>query len=136
MYFFQGIPASAQRESAPGPTTPVSGNPISTDDSSAASPTPNPPSTPASGGGPDNLFELAQRYSANSGTGTGTGTSGTSPGATGGGGDTSGVLASLRSSPQFNQIRDMIASNPQLLQPLLQQLGASNPQLFQVRNPF
>ena len=43
------------------------------------------------------------------------------------------ALAFLRSQPQFAQMRQLIQQNPTLLGPLLQQLGQSNPQLFQVR---
>jgi len=38
----------------------------------------------------------------------------------------------LRQHPQFNTLRQMVQSNPQLLQPVLQQLGAQNPQLLQL----
>ncbi|KAL6075626.1 UV excision repair protein rad23 [Balamuthia mandrillaris] len=38
----------------------------------------------------------------------------------------------LRQHPQFNQIRHMIQRNPQLLGPLLQQLGQANPQILQL----
>lgn len=38
----------------------------------------------------------------------------------------------LRSHPQFSQLRQMVQSNPQLLQPVLQQLGQQNPQLLQL----
>ena len=39
----------------------------------------------------------------------------------------------LRSMPQFAQFRAAIQRNPQMLQPLLQELGQSNPQLLAVR---
>lgn len=38
----------------------------------------------------------------------------------------------LRAHPQFNTLRQMVQSNPQLLQPVLQQLGQQNPQLLQL----
>lgn len=38
----------------------------------------------------------------------------------------------LRQHPQFNQIKAMVQRNPQLLGPLLQQLGQLNPQILQV----
>jgi UV excision repair protein RAD23 len=38
----------------------------------------------------------------------------------------------LRSHPQFNALRALVQQNPALLQPVLQQLGAANPQLLQL----
>ncbi|KAL1917425.1 uncharacterized protein VTP21DRAFT_3818 [Calcarisporiella thermophila] len=40
----------------------------------------------------------------------------------------------LRNQPQFQQLRQLVQQNPTLLQPLLQQLGHSNPQLLQLIN--
>jgi UV excision repair protein RAD23 len=38
----------------------------------------------------------------------------------------------LRNHPQFNQLKMMVQQNPSILQPVLQQLGASNPQILQL----
>lgn len=38
-------------------------------------------------------------------------------------------LEFLRNDPQFNQLRQLVQQNPQMLEPILQQLAASNPQL-------
>jgi len=46
----------------------------------------------------------------------------------------SGVFDFLRQHPQFNILRQMVQSNPQLLQPVLQQLGEQNPQILQLIN--
>ncbi|KAB5570356.1 putative UV excision repair protein [Coniochaeta sp. 2T2.1] len=43
-----------------------------------------------------------------------------------------GNLDFLRSNPQFQQLRQVIQQQPQMLEPILQQLGAGNPQLAQL----
>ncbi|KAI9264629.1 UV excision repair protein Rad23 [Helicostylum pulchrum] len=43
-------------------------------------------------------------------------------------------FAGLRNTPHFQQIRQLVQSNPALLQPLLQQLGQSNPELLRSIN--
>eukprot|EP01118_Nematostelium_gracile_P015472 TRINITY_DN620_c0_g1_i1.p1 TRINITY_DN620_c0_g1~~TRINITY_DN620_c0_g1_i1.p1 ORF type:complete len:390 (+),score=122.53 TRINITY_DN620_c0_g1_i1:55-1224(+) len=47
---------------------------------------------------------------------------------------TPGVFDFLRNHPQFNLLRQMVQTNPQLLQPVLQQLGEQNPQILQLIN--
>eukprot|EP00262_Sarcandra_glabra_P014094 TRINITY_DN403_c0_g1_i1.p1 TRINITY_DN403_c0_g1~~TRINITY_DN403_c0_g1_i1.p1 ORF type:complete len:394 (-),score=70.22 TRINITY_DN403_c0_g1_i1:268-1449(-) len=41
-----------------------------------------------------------------------------------------GTLDFLRNSQQFQALRDMVQANPQILQPMLQELGKQNPQLM------
>lgn len=43
-----------------------------------------------------------------------------------------GALGFLRHNPQFQQLRQMVQANPQILQPMLQELGKQNPQLMQI----
>ncbi|KAL6809172.1 XPC-binding domain-containing protein [Trichoderma sp. SZMC 28013] len=43
-----------------------------------------------------------------------------------------GNLDFLRNSPQFQQLRQVVQQSPQMLEPILQQLGAGNPQLAQL----
>jgi UV excision repair protein RAD23 len=38
----------------------------------------------------------------------------------------------LRNDPQFRQLRQAVLQNPELLQPLMQQIGASNPRLLEL----
>lgn len=40
----------------------------------------------------------------------------------------------MRNTAHFQQIRQLVQSNPSLLQPLLQQLGQSNPELLRSIN--
>ncbi|KAI8639101.1 hypothetical protein BD408DRAFT_421988 [Parasitella parasitica] len=44
--------------------------------------------------------------------------------------DGSADFSRLRNTPHFQQIRQLVQTNPALLQPLLQQLGQSNPELL------
>lgn len=48
-----------------------------------------------------------------------------------------GNLDFLRNNAQFQQLRQVVQQQPQMLEPILQQLGASNPQLAQLiaQNP-
>ncbi|KAK4490583.1 hypothetical protein RD792_001267 [Penstemon davidsonii] len=43
-----------------------------------------------------------------------------------------GTLDFLRNSPQFQALRTMVQANPQILQPMLQELGKQNPQLVRL----
>jgi UV excision repair protein RAD23 len=43
-------------------------------------------------------------------------------------------FSNLRNTAHFQQIRQLVQSNPSLLQPLLQQLGQSNPELLRSIN--
>jgi len=52
----------------------------------------------------------------------------------GGGEGGAGSLDFLRQNPQFQALRQMVQANPQILQPMLQELGKQNPQLLQLIN--
>ena len=43
-------------------------------------------------------------------------------------------FSQLRNTPHFQQLRQLVQSNPAMLQPLLQQLGAANPELLRQIN--
>ncbi|CAG9937758.1 unnamed protein product [Clonostachys rosea f. rosea IK726] len=76
-------------------------------------------------GGNVNLFDLAAQQG-------GTDRSATSnPSATAQAGDL-GNLDFLRNNAQFQQLRQVVQQQPQMLEPILQQLGAGNPQLAQL----
>ncbi|GAA5948759.1 hypothetical protein JCM3765_004998 [Sporobolomyces pararoseus] len=129
-YLMNGIP-----DSGPGPTPapPAAGNPPGTP-SPASGNNASLAATPApTGGQPRNLFEAAanasSRPSTNATTTTTDSTSTATAPSSGGEGGTS-ELAALRSTPIFTQLRTLVQQNPSLLQPFLQQLGESNPQLL------
>ncbi len=93
---------------------------------------------------PINLFEAAAQAGrggtggtgarAGAGAGAAAGLAGLGAGAgaaaaaagTGGG---LGNLDFLRNNPQFQQLRQVVQQQPQMLEPILQQVGAGNPQL-------
>ena len=99
---------------------------------------------------PINLFEAAaqagQRGSGggrSGGSGSSSGGSGSGGGAGGsaaaaavaagaGGGGGLGTLDFLRNNPQFQQLRQVVQQQPHMLEPILQQVGAGNPQLAQL----
>ncbi|CAK9322436.1 unnamed protein product [Citrullus colocynthis] len=49
-----------------------------------------------------------------------------------GGSGNLGSLEFLRNNPQFQALRTMVHTNPQILQPMLQELGKQNPQLLRL----
>lgn len=77
---------------------------------------------------PLNLFEAAAQ--ANEGGG-GRGARG-GAGAGAGAGDALGNLDFLRSNPHFQQLRQLVQQQPQMLEPILQQVAAGNPQIAQI----
>ncbi|CAH8326688.1 unnamed protein product [Eruca vesicaria subsp. sativa] len=111
-YLYSGIPAQAEIPPAPGaPATGVqAANPLAQSQQEAAP-------VPATGGpnaNPLNLFPQGMP-AADAGAGTG-----------------AGNLDFLRNSQQFQALRGMVQANPQILQPMLQELGKQNPQLVRL----
>ncbi|ROT36008.1 UV excision repair protein Rad23 [Sodiomyces alkalinus F11] len=77
-----------------------------------------------------NLFDLAaQRSTAGRGAAGGAASLGDAAAQTGGAGN---GLDFLRHNAQFQQLRQVVQQQPQMLEPILQQLGAGNPQLAQL----
>lgn len=126
----QGIPENAAQEQpaqARGPTSP----PAATGGNTGGA---APSASAGSGDEPINLFEAA----AQAGQGRG-GTGGARGGATGAaaGAGAGAALGSnsldfLRNNPQFQQLRQVVQQQPQMLEPILQQVGAGNPGLAQL----
>jgi UV excision repair protein RAD23 len=126
-YLLTGIPESALQEQAqqaqaraPTSPTPAGGNTGAT-----------PATNPSSGGDePMNLFEAAAAAQNRGGAG------GARSGGTGGGAGAGALNANsldfLRNNPQFQQLRQVVQQQPQMLEPILQQVGAGNPQLAQM----
>lgn len=128
-YLMSGIPAHLESEAA-GSAPTVPSHPAAAPAPAGA---PAPAATPAApappSNQPQNLFQLAQQQQ-QAAAGGGTGGLG---GAQGGQLD----LAALQNSPQLQQLREHIAHNPNLIQPLIHQLATSNPALAQLlaQNP-
>ncbi|KAH8910103.1 UV excision repair protein Rad23 [Coniochaeta sp. PMI_546] len=83
-----------------------------------------------------NLFDLAaQAGGGRAGGGRGgSGAAAAAMAAAAAGGREQGLgnLDFLRQNPQFQQLRQVVQQQPQMLEPILQQLGAGNPQLAQL----
>jgi UV excision repair protein RAD23 len=119
----QGIPGARSRPtqgqaSSPAPSAPSGGEQQDVDPASENV----------------NLFEAAAAAANRGGSGgarSGGGQGGV--GLTGGAGGTGGVglagLDFLRNNPQFQQLRQLVQESPDMLEPILQQVGLGNPQL-------
>lgn len=147
----QGIPENVQQDqrqaTQPAPAAGATG----TREAAAPAPTTanNPGAAPSgdSNDQPINLFEAAAQAgrggsggrAARTGAGGGAGLAGLGAGAgagAAGGGEAAaaglGNLDFLRNNPQFQQLRQVVQNQPQMLEPILQQVGAGNPQLAQL----
>jgi len=127
-YLLNGIPENVQQEQR-----------AAAPQAAAASPSPV-AANPESGDAPLNLFEAAaQAGQGGRGGGAapaqaggdmfGAGLAAAAAGAGAGGAAGLGNLDFLRDNPQFQQLRQVVQQNPQMLEPILQQVGAGNPQL-------
>ncbi|KAI9775053.1 MAG: hypothetical protein M1835_005952 [Candelina submexicana] len=151
-YLLTGIPENVQQEQRQAPQTGATPGPTAARDAPAATPATSGGNTgatnPSGDGGdqPINLFEAAAqagrggtgtgvRSAAGAGAGAGTGTGaaaglpGLGAGAGAGTGGGLGNLDFLRNNAQFQQLRQVVQQQPQMLEPILQQVGAGNPQL-------
>ncbi|WWC92221.1 UV excision repair protein Rad23 [Kwoniella dendrophila CBS 6074] len=133
-----GQPGGGQAAQAPAATAP-SAPTAAAQPTQPTQPTPaaaQPPAqTTGSAGSAENLFAAAEaamnrdRGVPAGGAGAGAGGLGGAPGLGGAGG-----AGGLANAPHIQQIREMVQQNPALIQPLLQQIAASNPQLAQLIN--
>ncbi|KAI8924397.1 XPC-binding domain-containing protein [Entophlyctis helioformis] len=125
-YLMTGIPDNIAREFAAPPAasstaaTPAAAAPASAPASATSATVP-------AAGQPINLFEAAAQAAAQNRAAS---AGGARTGA--GAAAASAEFAALQNSPQFQELRQLVQTQPQLLQPLLQELGRTNPALLQL----
>lgn len=124
-YLMSGIPEQPQPQAQPQAPTPPASEPISSTPPAAQ------PEAGAGAGGP-NIQALNMFPQGIPGLGAGGGEGGNA-GAQGAA-QSQSELSFLRNNPQFQALRQMVQANPQILQPMLQELGKQNPQLLQLIN--
>ncbi|WEW56466.1 UV excision repair protein rad23 [Emydomyces testavorans] len=122
-YLLNGIPEQAEQEAARQQARAAA-------PSRTAAPTANQPAATTESDEPVNLFEAAAQ-AAQGGGARGARTGGSGLGGTAGGEGLSN-LDFLRNNPHFQQLRQLVQQQPQMLEPILQQVGAGNPQLAQL----
>ena len=146
-FLLNGIPESVQRELDQAQQRPAGGaqQQQTAGQQPAAAPaaaTPAQTSPPAAGGDePVNLFEAAAAQS--QGGGRGSGGASAPAGGRGLGGAAGGMnpqgsdLSFLRDNPMFQQLRGLVQAQPSMLESVLHQVSAANPQLAQLisQNP-
>ncbi|KAG2610331.1 ubiquitin receptor RAD23d-like [Panicum virgatum] len=122
-YLYSGIPENV--EAPPVARAPASGQQTNPQSPSLAQATVAPPVQPsAASAGPNanplNLFPQ------------GVPSGGANPAAGAGAGAGAGALDALRQLPQFQALLQLVQANPQILQPMLQELGKQNPQILRL----
>jgi UV excision repair protein RAD23 len=127
-YLMTGIPAHLMHEAAGSAVRPAqTGGVAPTTPAAPASAAPAAQPAPvAPTGQPQNLFQLAQQQQQQQPGGRGTAAAGA------GGGVGEIDLEALRNHPQFQQLRQLVQTNPNLLAPLVQQIMEQNPHLGQL----
>ncbi|KAI8621950.1 XPC-binding domain-containing protein [Chytriomyces sp. MP71] len=129
-YLMTGIPDNIEAMAPAAPRGSASAAPAPA--GSVASAPATAAAAPASSeGGYMNLFEAGAAAAAASRPGTAAGATGAAAGGVPSAADLE-AMTQLRNSAQFQQFRQLIAAQPQLLQPMLQQLGQSQPELLRV----
>ncbi|KAK6342097.1 hypothetical protein TWF730_001576 [Orbilia blumenaviensis] len=128
-YLMTGIPEHLQREATPAQPARA---PATQPARAAAAPAATVETQPAADSDePVNLFEAAaaQRQGNRGAPAGGRGGAASNPLAAALGGAGGANLDFLRNNPQFQQLRQVIQEHPQMLEPILQQVGQANPQL-------
>ena len=153
-YLLNGIPDHIQQEQRQPAANPPSGanrpsNTPASPPATQANTNPQPANGGEEGDQPLNLFEAAAQAARSGGSGARSGrgaaaaalgAAGTAGATAGGGSGTAGGeggaglgnLDFLRSNPQFQQLRQVVQTQPRMLEPILQQVGQGNPQLAQM----
>ncbi|KAI1189835.1 XPC-binding domain-containing protein [Nemania serpens] len=138
-YLLTGIPESARQ---PAQQTAPAANPAAAAPAAAAPAAAPIPPVEGAQGEFVNLFDLAAQQQGQGGGRGGSGGAGQAAGTGAGAGAAPGTrdlgnLDFLRNNAQFQQLRQVVQQQPQMLEPILQQLGAGNPQLAQLisQNP-
>ncbi|WVF67925.1 UV excision repair protein Rad23 [Kwoniella sp. CBS 6097] len=124
-------PAAAAAPAAPS-AAPAAAVPAPAAESAPAAQPAQPAQQTSAPGSAENLFAAAEA-AMNRDRGAPAGAAGFPGGAPGAGAGAGGPGA-LANAPHLQQIREMVQQNPALIQPLLQQIAASNPQLAQLIN--
>ncbi|KAG6031538.1 hypothetical protein E4U41_007538 [Claviceps citrina] len=128
-YLLNGIPENIQQEQQARQAAAAA--------AAAAPAAPEQTAPAAMQGGDDeggvNLFDLAAQHGGSRG-GSGSGNAAATAAAAAAASQVAdlGNLDFLRNNPQFQQLRQVVQQQPQMLEPILQQLGAGNPQLAQL----
>ncbi|KAJ8483520.1 hypothetical protein ONZ51_g4659 [Trametes cubensis] len=129
-YLFHGIPAHLDQPAAPAAPAAPAVQP-------AAPAAPAAAAQPAQPAQPQNLFQLAQQQQQQQHQPAAAPNLGGLGAAGAGAGGAGAALAALANHPQIQHLREIMAQNPALIQPLIQELAAQNPQLAQLfaQNP-
>ncbi|GJE94448.1 UV excision repair protein Rad23 [Phanerochaete sordida] len=142
-YLFNGVPAHLEEVAAgaqpqPPAQAPAAAAPAATP---AAAPAPagqlppaipfeQLPRAPAAAGQPQNLFQLAQQQQAAQPGAAGARQAGQPGVSLPGAGAGAGIdVSQLQNQPQIQHLRQLLQQNPELIQPVLQQLAEQNPGL-------
>ncbi|KAL6925028.1 hypothetical protein FSST1_002302 [Fusarium sambucinum] len=126
-YLLNGIPDNIRQEQQQREAAPA-----------APASQPSQPAAAAPQGGEEggvNLFDLAAQHGGSGARGASGGSetaAAAAAAAVGSGGGDLGNLDFLRHNAQFQQLRQIVQQQPQMLEPILQQLGAGNPQLAEL----
>lgn len=140
-YLLNGIPESARQEQRAAAASP---QPAQTQGQQPEATTGTENAPQQGSDEPVNLFEAAAQAGGGGRGGSGGRGAGDLGAALGGGrGGAQGGQAEasqldfLRNNPQFQQLRTVVQQQPQMLEPILQQVAAGNPQLAQIitQNP-